>query len=542
MFFIQNSIPMSAIPIIQKLITKKDHWVYLILCLLLLLPNIIWGFLDKSVWPWDQAWYAEESIRLWVSLITPGAEWFKDMLNVFHTKAPLIAWFGQFFILLSGILGIHEALLLSILVVSYFSLVLTYSAAQHISVNSKLIPLLAVLVVASAPLFVAMSHEYFVEIYQVFAVVYTYWILFAINRLNRFKIIYHLLFALAISFGAKITTVLYNFIPFGIILYHVATKACFNSEIKSRDKLNFVLSLMLFCFVMLWHLTNFSDIYSFALNSSSGSVALNYGKVDLFYNKIAYWLGVFSNALATRYTLILIIMGFFSSIFICFYKYAMPKKNNWILICLIGLQMTIPIVAFSLNINEENRYILPILPSLAFFIVLTAPLSSLYLYFCLIVFSTQWLFVQSYSYSLHSYGGLLNYWLKAVNYAPEEREQLYQATKQLCTDENAGFYVVGVEYPAFNANTLAFLGSLVNRKCRFTSLGYAATDVSIAIRRIDDIDPKGFLTLKKSCQTEDVNFVNVISKSAVDYFDNNSEYRNTKNFGNCIVLYQKKTD
>ena len=25
-------------------------------------PNIIWIFLDKSVFPWDQAWYAEISM------------------------------------------------------------------------------------------------------------------------------------------------------------------------------------------------------------------------------------------------------------------------------------------------------------------------------------------------------------------------------------------------------------------------------------------------------------------------------------------------
>src|SRR5258708_17572767 len=40
-----------------------------VVSVLLLLPGVYWVLKDKTVWPYDQAWYAEVSVELWYSLI-----------------------------------------------------------------------------------------------------------------------------------------------------------------------------------------------------------------------------------------------------------------------------------------------------------------------------------------------------------------------------------------------------------------------------------------------------------------------------------------
>ena len=38
--------------------------------LVLILPSVVWAFLDHSIWPWDPAWYGEVSADLWATLRT----------------------------------------------------------------------------------------------------------------------------------------------------------------------------------------------------------------------------------------------------------------------------------------------------------------------------------------------------------------------------------------------------------------------------------------------------------------------------------------
>src|SRR6266567_3478961 len=81
--------------------------------LLLIAPNIAWIFFDKHVWPWDQAWYGEVSVNLYYMLTHSISAWPSTMISAFGTKAPALAWFGQFFVPLSKFgLSIDEALLL----------------------------------------------------------------------------------------------------------------------------------------------------------------------------------------------------------------------------------------------------------------------------------------------------------------------------------------------------------------------------------------------------------------------------------------------
>ena len=32
-------------------------------------PNLVWIWIDKTVWPWDPAWYGKHSVDLFVTLL-----------------------------------------------------------------------------------------------------------------------------------------------------------------------------------------------------------------------------------------------------------------------------------------------------------------------------------------------------------------------------------------------------------------------------------------------------------------------------------------
>src|SRR5438132_10486575 len=76
--------------------------------------SFVWIGLDRSVWPWDPAWYGEVSLELY-SAMRLHTYWLASMANAFGQKAPGIAWLGQFFVPLRGVVGSTErALLVSI--------------------------------------------------------------------------------------------------------------------------------------------------------------------------------------------------------------------------------------------------------------------------------------------------------------------------------------------------------------------------------------------------------------------------------------------
>src|SRR3954453_10493111 len=62
------------------------------------LVNVVWALTDRSVFAWDQALYAKATVDLFRILLTSPSAWPDAMLRVFGSRAPAIAWLGQFFV------------------------------------------------------------------------------------------------------------------------------------------------------------------------------------------------------------------------------------------------------------------------------------------------------------------------------------------------------------------------------------------------------------------------------------------------------------
>src|SRR6266851_854097 len=148
---------------------------------ILLLPSFVWVFLDRSVWPWDQAWYGEVTVQLYSTLRHEPGKWLQAMIAAFGTKPPAIAWIGQWFVPFGKRMGsIDLALHLSVLLIQFLTLVMVWRLGREVfPERSRWLPAIGCLFVGSAPLFIGLSHQYFPEPLQNLAVLWIFYIALA---------------------------------------------------------------------------------------------------------------------------------------------------------------------------------------------------------------------------------------------------------------------------------------------------------------------------------------------------------------------------
>ncbi len=173
---------------------------------------------------------------------------------------------------------------------------------------------------------------------------------------------------------------------------------------------------------------------------------------------------------------------------------------------------------FSVNINEENLYLLPLLPAVAVTAVWCAariqwPLATTALIAALTI---QWLWVYGQAFGFLPPSPKLSHWVRPFDPSTEKISELEELVRLTCPPEaNGQVNAVGVELPWLNANSLSFYGAKArldgNPRCFYTSLGYAETDVDRAWKRLVQLKPPYFISLRQAGLTQPPNFVNRVS-------------------------------
>ena len=70
----------------SKNFTQTSLW--LLVPFLLLVPSIAWIWQDNGSWCWDQAAYADCSVRLYALLKSHGKDWLNGMISIDGYRAP----------------------------------------------------------------------------------------------------------------------------------------------------------------------------------------------------------------------------------------------------------------------------------------------------------------------------------------------------------------------------------------------------------------------------------------------------------------------
>lgn len=438
--------------------------------LLILTPELIWIFADGGIWPWDQSCYALAAIDLWWTLLHDPTHYLGLISEaVLRCRAPGISVIGQFFVPFGQLYGSIEALLLlSIFIQSYLCLFLFGLTIQKFDSPSKGCSYLAVLMLASAPLFADMSRTFMVEQLQLLSIIYVYWVLIGFDGRGRSATFCHLLIAISLGLAAKISTLMYCLVPVCFVLYRL-TRGPLNELLPSnlKERVLALVAVALLLPVTFWYVHNLEYVLFAARDLSVGTMAGYYGSPGPLPDKMLLWikeLARFSLVPVMYFIMPLLAVVPLALKFLSRSKNSLIKGKEAVLIASV-MQALVVIVVLSLSVPEDVRYIYGILPSL---IVAYAVLVSTVRNRVFLVCAFTLFFIQFIAVSLSSFGFLQNGELpllsryknsdtKIVSSPGAKVEELKRLVRLAAASYRDGYRIVlGVNYPWLNPNTLGF--------------------------------------------------------------------------------------
>jgi 4-amino-4-deoxy-L-arabinose transferase-like glycosyltransferase len=476
-----------------------------VLTTLLVAPSIVWVALDRSIWPWDPAWYGEVSVDLWAA-VRGEPSWAGVMTHAFGAKPPAIAWFGQVFVPLRHVFG-REAtsLLLSVITCEAISIVLVYRTLER--TTGRLGGIVGALTLGSAPLFVAMGHEYFAEPIQT---VSSAWILLILASSSSWRpsLVYaQVPGVLAFGLLCKLSAPIYLAIPAAAALLLSASRGprIAGGQPPWRDRAvvaSAAASLALVVGAAAWYGINLHAAveHARAASADTGLYGVNHG----FGIELLQWFTrtrriAFLPPVAAL-LLVLVVAGMGRGL--PRRQRPSPLDTRIVLAGATGLTLVGVLAAFASQPNNEVRYLLPILPNIAVLLglALSAAGSARFAAAACVVLVAQFGLVTLQSFGVFHPSWLVSYRLTKPSPKTTMARQLDAIVDETCTPSTAyKINMVGVAYPWLNANTLEMLAAErfaeSGRYCYYTSLGYASSDPSADWRRVLDFRPPYYISL-----------------------------------------------
>jgi hypothetical protein len=512
----------SAVSIPQPGPTHGNMWAYALISVLLA-PSAVWISLDRSVWPWDQAWYGEVSVDLWFFLGHSLRQWCGLMATGLYMKPPGIAWIGQFFVPLGQVLGsVETGLLLSVLLTQFGLLLFIFKIGQLMKPDSRLLPAAGAVFAAGAQLFVGLSHQFFTEPLQALAVAWVFFVVVKSAQWPKPRIGVHLFGSLILGALAKATTPLYVLMPaiyVGFVFLRKPKTSSFADEWRSTPSRLLMVACALAALPgALWYAYNLGHVWQHVHEASSGAIALQYGFRASVIRKLIVWTDLLHQSFLAPYLLWALLASALLAVVLRVRPGAVrPKPAPGIkpLFLLSLFQIMFLLLVFSTNDAVDSRYMFALLPNLAIlFMGACAQLPGRSFIAILIALcGLQWVAV-NYA-TLRAGNGIANrsQWLVPFDAGRSRFDEMARII-QITSTHPGRYNIVGVEVPWLNANSAAFFAAK-NRlatgvRCYYTSLGYAQQDLGAALKRIDEFQTQYFVTLDEAFQPAQ-NFVNVVS-------------------------------
>jgi hypothetical protein len=494
---------------------------------LLLAPSVLWIAWDRSAWSWDPSFYAMDTTDLWYVMTHHPTRWPGRMIAIFQGKAPGIAWLGQFFVPVGRWLGSVEAgLLASVLLCQLLALVLVYLACRRVAPGSALSATAGTLLVASSPLFVAMSHHYLTEALQLACVAYVVWIAIESPRLPWPRILLHLCLAGIFGLLAKISTPAYVAIPAGIALARavVAMRSAQGRPVVGGPELRLAIPVVaLGGFGLAWYAKNGKAVLAFSMKSASSEMALDYGSRRPFLDKVVIWLTATGKTLFVPASAwVLLLFALVATALVLLRKRRGPETTaepapGGGLVLLLLAQVLLVLAIMSTTINEEIRYLLPLAPMFAVTLtwllarLASRPATAL----VLLLLSGQWVSVHARTLGvLPPEEGA--YWSGAPAADAARMKDLKRLVEVTCDERSVGRWsTIGVNFEWLNHYTLMFYATKDQfdhpGRCYYQYLGHAPKDPDEAMRLVHAMDGAYFISLEIPAMPMPPDYLNVIS-------------------------------
>lgn len=469
--------------------------------LALVLPSLVWVFLDHSIWPWDPAWYGEVSVDLWATLRTDAANWGAAMAHALGAadagKPPAVVWLGQFFVPLGGVVGGDAtALLLSIVLTQAAIVGLVFAACRRLSL-SGLAAGLGALLVAASPLFVSMGHAYFAEPIQTLAVA---WALFGVASATRWPMV--LTFVqipgiVAFAMLAKLSSPPYIAAPLlaMIVLALVARREGGRPARPFwkdwRVIASAALSALLVYGAISWYVINHVAALEHARLAAQNTGL--FGTNEGFVNELHAWLDrLRDSSFLPHIGLVFLALSVAALVLLIRKRGIKPTLDpRLVMVAACVITMAVVVVLFATQPNSDVRFILAVVPcvAVAVAIIIDASGSRNLVAVAAVVAAIEFGFVQLQSFGVKPISSLSYAALVAPVANTAFAKELNAVVDATCNTDTAGkINMVGAEYPWFNHNNLEMLAferfRLNGLRCYYTALGYASTDPEAGWTRV----------------------------------------------------------
>ena len=473
------------------------------LILLLLLPSLFWIWIDRSVWPWDSAWYGEVSINLYLALRHSVGEWVRIVWTALPNRSPGLVWLGEFFVPAGISLGRAElGLRLCTWLVQAASACLLYRAAIKLFDNA-VAAFTAVVFVVSAPLFVGMTHTYMTEPVQGLGVTLFLYFLCDTGRRPVLRTGLLLGIAFVCAMLGKVTSLLFVFCP-AVLFFAVLLRR--RSELRRvrivrHDVLLAGVLAVLAAIFTCWLWLNYAGVVGHAMEASSGWASIYYGSRAGLSYKVPFWIRGVLMSFLDPLVRPLVAAGLLWALWSrARGKLSFAWKDYVALAC--AAEIVIVIIAYSFNVIEETRFTFSLFPCVGLVLawIVDALPGAMARAFCGVALA-QLVLIYSQAYGITAPSPSLSPYLLPVDTSGVHLSVLQAALVNTCVEsaDNKQF-VVGLELPYFNANSLSFYSRIASIrsgiKCGYVNLGYFESDAERAWSNLLDRRPGGILFLE----------------------------------------------
>jgi hypothetical protein len=527
-------------------------WPYLVAAIAVI-PSALWIWRDHTIWPWDQAWYGEVSVDLWYAWQQSFPTWLTGLVHAMGSKPPGCTWLAEFFVPFAPWVGsVEHALLLSILLTQFAILVLILKIGQVLLPWSRLAPVLGVLFIAGTPAFVSFTHQMLAEPLQTLSMAWVVLIAVQCEKWPFVRTALHTAGALALGAIAKTTVLAYCLLFFVYIAYAVFRKPVRLDLAAEKNNPSssvvFVVVLGLVPAVGAWYWINLGAAWQHAREASSGEIALNYGFRASILEKLIVWIKLLNQSFLAPYLGLAFGIATVTTLFHLLRKSDSQKivAGTWRGFSLLALlQVALVLLAMSASDSVESRFLYPLVIFAALlFMSFSSLISSRKVIAALfIICGWQWYNINQVALGKLPRSVNPSDWLISVQPDRSEFDELTRVVQQ--TSVNAGTYdIIGVEEPWMNANSAAFFAAK-NRlttgvRAYYTSLGYAEKSTATAVKRIDDLQTKYFITLDEKSQTKPPNFLNIVSLPVLKEVENDSRFERVPFQNKLGILIYKR--
>jgi hypothetical protein len=326
-----------------------------------MLPSLMWVVTNDSVTVGDPIVYKVLSLKLYFLLGQGFDAWKTGMLYIMPVKAPLLWWVGQFIYPIGDTLGSADVgLRLVNVFVSMIALSLLYKTTLRIFSN-VLLAVLSCVILASAPLFIVLTTQFWTEPLQLLMVCWSLYLAVHANTFDivRLTLLSSIVFFLSLLVKASMPSVL--IFPLILGFYQLIRNNRLSDIVFSRYHVfPLIISGVLAAITLAWYAVNLQPLLSFITHASNSE---NYSSIlgAEYFSKVFFWLSkLFFSSTATLVAVSVLAL-FATSLFFGL-KYR--KKTGlpfWVAIGSL-LQLLIIIGASSFTNNQDYRYWLPLLP------------------------------------------------------------------------------------------------------------------------------------------------------------------------------------